>query len=91
MPEDVKTVLLEEVEKFESMQPTSADYNVIRNYLDFALALPWGNIEAENISITEARRVLNENHYGLEKVKERIIQHLAVMQLKKDKNRNNFV
>ena len=86
LPEEVKTVLLEEVDKFESMQPTSADYNVIRNYLDFALALPWGNIEPENISITEARRVLNENHYGLEKVKERIIQHLAVMQLKKDKN-----
>ncbi len=86
MPEDVKSLLLEEVDKFENMQSTSADYNVIRNYLDFALALPWGSIEAENISITEARRVLNENHYGLEKVKERIIQHLAVMQLKKDKN-----
>lgn len=85
MPEDVKTLVLEEVDKFESMQPTSADYNVIRNYLDFVLGLPWSVDAEENISITEARRVLNEDHYGLDKVKDRIIQHLAVMQLKKDK------
>ncbi|MEX1376872.1 MAG: endopeptidase La [Eubacteriales bacterium] len=85
MPDDVKSLILEEVDKFESMQPASADYNVIRNYLDFALALPWKAEDDESISITEARRVLNEQHYGLEKVKERIIQHLAVMQLKNDK------
>lgn len=85
MPDDVKSTVFEEVDKFESQQPTSADYNVIRNYLDFVLDLPWSVDENENISITEARRVLNENHYGLDKVKDRIIQHLAVMQLKKDK------
>lgn len=85
MPEDIKELVLEEVDKFETMQPTSADYNVIRNYLDFVLGLPWSVDADENISITEARRVLNEDHYGLDKVKDRIIQHLAVMQLKKDK------
>ncbi|MBN2879105.1 MAG: endopeptidase La [Clostridia bacterium] len=86
MPDDIKSAVLEEVDKFESQQPSSADYNVIRNYLDFVLDLPWSaDDEDENISITEARRVLNENHYGLNKVKERIIQHLAVMQLRKNK------
>lgn len=85
IPEDIKELVLEEVDKFETMQPTSADYNVIRNYLDFVLGLPWSADSDENISITEARRVLNEDHYGLDKVKDRIIQHLAVMQLKKDK------
>jgi len=86
MPDDIKSAIMEEVDKFESQQPSSADYNVIRNYLDFALDLPWNaDDEDENISITEARRVLNENHYGLDKVKERIIQHLAVMQLRKNK------
>lgn len=85
MPDDIKELVLEEVGKFETMQPASADYNVIRNYLDFVLDLPWSVDADENISITEARRVLNEDHYGLDKVKDRIIQHLAVMQLKKDK------
>ncbi len=85
MPDEIKSAVIEEVDKFETMQPTSADYNVIRNYLDFVLDLPWSVDKEENISITEARRVLNEDHYGLEKVKDRIIQHIAVMQLKKDK------
>jgi ATP-dependent Lon protease len=85
LPEEVKAVALEELDKFESQNPQSSDYNVIRNYLDFILDLPWHVDEEDEISIQEARRVLNEHHYGLDKVKDRIIQHLAVMQLKKDK------
>jgi ATP-dependent Lon protease len=85
LPEDVKTVALEEVDKFENQQPSNPEYNIIRNYLDLILDLPWKPDEVDDISITEARRVLNEHHYGLDKVKDRIIQHLAVMQLRKDK------
>lgn len=85
LPHEVEAVVLEEIGKLESQNPNSSDYNVLRNYIDFILELPWHVDEEEDISINEARRVLNEHHYGLEKVKDRIIQHLAVMQLKKDK------
>ena len=85
LPEEIATAVLDEIGKLESQSPQSSDYNVIRNYIEFILDLPWHVDELEDISITEARRVLNEHHYGLDKVKDRIIQHLAVMQLKKDK------
>jgi len=58
---------------------------VIRNYLDLLLDLPWVTEEKKNIDIKEARRVLESHHNGLEKVKERIVQHLAVMKLKSEK------
>ncbi len=85
LPEEIAKVVFEEIQKLEDQNPSSSDYNIIRNYLDFILSLPWHVDEVEDISINEARRVLNEQHYGLDKVKDRIIQHLAVMQLKKDK------
>jgi ATP-dependent Lon protease len=85
MPPEVKSVAIEELEKFEAQTPSSSDYNVIRNYLDLLVQLPWKKSEAKPINIGEARRILEEQHYGLSKVKDRIIQHLAVMQLKKDK------
>jgi ATP-dependent Lon protease len=85
LPEEIAKVVFEEIGKFEDQNPSSSDYNVIRNYIDFILALPWHVDELEDISINEAKRVLDEQHYGLEKVKERILQHLAVMQLRKDK------
>ncbi|MEQ8176182.1 MAG: endopeptidase La [Syntrophomonadaceae bacterium] len=85
MPEEVKKAALQEVAKFESQNPSSPDYNIIRNYLDVLVELPWQSGEPKEIDLSEARRILNEQHYGLEKVKERIIQHLAVMKLKHDK------
>lgn len=85
LPEEIEAVALEELDKLQNQNPQSSDYNVIRNYLDFILDLPWHVTEVKDLSIDEARRVLNEHHYGLDKVKDRIIQHLAVMQLKKDK------
>jgi ATP-dependent Lon protease len=85
MPPDIKTAALEELDKLTSQGPNSPDYNVIRNYLDLLVALPWKKSEQKPFDLNEARRILNEQHYGLDKVKERIIQHLAVMQLKKDK------
>lgn len=85
MPEEVMKTALEELSKFESQNPNSSDYNVIRNYLDILVDLPWREGEVKEIDLGEARRILNEQHYGLNKVKDRIIQHLAVMKLKKDK------
>jgi len=85
MPAEIKEAALEELEKLESQSPNSSDYNVIRNYLELLVKLPWKKSEPKIINLGEARRILDEQHYGLEKVKDRIIQHLAVMQLKKDK------
>ena len=73
------------LEKLESQSPNSSEYNIIRNYLDLLVKLPWKKTEPKAINLGEARRILDEQHYGLEKVKDRIIQHLAVMQLKNDK------
>ena len=85
MPENVKEVALEEVQKLERQGPHSSEENVIRNYLDLLVSLPWGESEAKNIDIEAARKILNDQHYGLDKVKDRIIQHLTVMKLKQNK------
>ncbi len=85
MPEEIQSVALEEFGKLSSQNPASPDYNVIQNYLDLLVELPWEMKAEEPVNIGEARRILDEQHYGLEKVKDRIIQHLAVMQLKKEK------
>lgn len=85
MPEDVKKVALAESEKFEALSPQSAERNVIANYLDLLIALPWGKFKGPEIDIEKARAVLDEDHYGLKDVKDRIIQHLAVLKLKKEK------
>lgn len=85
MPKEVREVALEELSKLESQSPNSSDYNIIRNYLELLVQLPWKEGETKDIDLSESRAVLEEQHYGLEKVKERILQHLAVMKLKKDK------
>lgn len=85
MPDEVRSAALEELSKLESQNPASADYNVIQNYLDLLVELPWEMKEEKPVDIRAARRVLDEQHYGLEKVKDRIIQQLAVLHLKKDK------
>lgn len=85
MPEDVKTMALEEVNKLERQGAHSSEENVIRNYLDLLVDLPWGESESKDIDIEGARNVLEEQHYGLDKVKDRIIQHLTVMKLKQNK------
>lgn len=85
MPDEIRDAALYELDKLESQSPNSSEYNVIRNYLELLVQLPWKKTESKTINLEEARRILDEQHYGLEKVKDRIIQHLAVMQLKKDK------
>lgn len=85
MPDEIRKAALEEVEKLEKENPASPDYSVIRDYLDFLVALPWQVGKAKPVSLKEARRLLDGQHYGLEKVKKRILQHIAVMQLKQNK------
>ena len=85
MPPDIKTAALEELDKMESQGSNGSEYNVVRNYLDLLVQLPWKKSDTKPVNLGEARRILDEQHYGLDKVKDRIIQHLAVMQLKKDK------
>ncbi|MBW9172023.1 endopeptidase La [Clostridium estertheticum] len=85
MPAEIKIAALDELEKLERQSENSAEYNIVRNYLDLLVKLPWKKSEPKVINLGEARRILDEQHYGLDKVKDRIIQHLAVMQLKKDK------
>ncbi|MBB6630749.1 endopeptidase La [Clostridium algidicarnis] len=85
MPYDVKEVALDELRKLERQGPNSSEGSVIQNYLDLLTTLPWGESDVKDIDIKAARELLNQQHYGLEKVKNRIIQHLTVMKLKQNK------
>ena len=85
MPDEVRKKALSELKKLETGGSQNHEAPVIRNYLDLLLAIPWVTEEKKSIDIVEARRVLESNHNGLEKVKERIVQHLAVMKLKQEK------
>jgi len=85
MPEEVKKKALEENHKLENQGAQNPDSGNIKNYLDLLLALPWKSEPYKDFDLPEARSILDRDHYGLDKVKERIIQHLAVMKLKKDK------
>ncbi|MFH0966964.1 MAG: endopeptidase La [Methanobacteriota archaeon] len=85
LPDDVRKKAFAELKKLETGGSQNHESSVIRNYLDLLLDLPWVTEEKKSIDINEARRVLESHHNGLEKVKERIVQHLAVMKLKKEK------
>jgi ATP-dependent Lon protease len=84
MPKDVLEKAVQELKKLEAMPPMSAESTVSRNYLDWLLAVPWKKKSKETRSIDHAEKVLNEDHYGLEKIKERILEFLAVRQLVKN-------
>ena len=84
MPKDVFEKAIQELKKLEAMPPMSAESTVSRNYLDWLLAVPWKKKSKETRSIDHAEKVLNEDHYGLEKIKERILEFLAVRQLVKN-------
>lgn len=85
MPENIREAALAEVEKLAVQQQGSAETSVIQNYLDFMLSLPWERPEAKDPDLSKAEDILNADHYGLDKVKKRIVEHLAVMKLRKDK------
>jgi len=84
MPKDVREKAIQELKKLEAMPPMSAESTVSRNYLDWLLAVPWRKRSKEIRNIERAEKVLNEDHYGLEKIKERILEFLAVRQLVKN-------
>ncbi len=81
LPEEVSEKALKEVERLEKMPPAAAEAVVIRNYLDWILALPWTLQTEDRLDLKMAEQILDEDHYGLTKVKERIIEYLAVRQL----------
>ncbi|RID86368.1 endopeptidase La [Peribacillus asahii] len=81
MPEQVKTTALKELDRYEKVPASSAESSVIRNYIDWLVALPWSKSTKDDLNILKAEKVLNKDHYGLEKVKERVLEYLAVQQL----------
>jgi len=81
MPEEAETHALKELKRLEKMPDASAEYSMLRTYLDTLIALPWSKRSEETIDIEAARRILDEDHYGLEKIKKRILEYLAVRKL----------
>ncbi|MFV8828726.1 endopeptidase La [Alkalihalobacterium sp. APHAB7] len=83
MPESIEAKALKELDRYEKMPASSAESSVIRNYIDWLLNLPWTRETEDILDINHAEDILNEDHYGLEKVKERVLEYLAVQQLTK--------
>lgn len=84
MPEAVKLKAYEEFEKLKKMPPMVPEFAVIRNYLDWLVSVPWSIATQDNLDIEHVRKILEEDHYGLENVKERILEYIAVLNLVKD-------
>ena len=83
-PEHAREAFDKEIGKLERMNPQASEYSVQANYLETLLDLPWNDISQDNFDLNHAQAVLDKDHYGLEKVKERIIEHLAVLKIKGD-------
>ena len=86
MPAEIEEKALKEVGRMDKMPPSSPEYTVIRNYLDWLVELPWTEETKDTENILDAKKILDEDHYGLEKVKTRITEYLAVLQLTKSMN-----
>ena len=84
MPKEAEQQARRELKRLERMPEAAAEYGMIRSYLDWLIELPWSKLDPERIDIVEARRILDEDHYGLEKVKRRILEYLAVRKLNPD-------
>jgi ATP-dependent Lon protease len=84
MPKEVAEEADRQVGRLERMHPDAAETATLRNYLDWMVGLPWAKSTKDNLDLKKAQKILDEDHYGLEKIKERIIEHLAVRKLKKD-------
>jgi ATP-dependent Lon protease len=85
LPTEAEQVAKKQLKRLRNMQVGSAEYTVVRTYLDWILDLPWHHSTPDNLEIAAVRKVLDDDHYGLEKVKKRILEYLAVRKLKKDK------
>jgi ATP-dependent Lon protease len=84
LPEDTRKAVERELSRLEKLPPAAAEYGVIRTYIDWILSLPWSETTEDNLDLERARAILDEDHYDLEKVKERILEYLAVSKLKND-------
>jgi ATP-dependent Lon protease len=84
MPDDVKKDALKELSRLARMSPMAADYSLTRNYIEWLAVLPWARSSASKIDISKAREILDEDHYELKKVKDRILDYLSVLELKPD-------
>ena len=83
-PDTARDLFQKNVQKLERMHPSTPDYSVIYNHLDLMLDLPWSNYTADSYDLPHAQQVLDDDHYGMEKIKERILEYLAVLKLKGD-------
>lgn len=83
-PPSVKGQFYRELEKIQRMNPAAAEFPVAMNYVEFLVDLPWNEITLDDFDLVRAKKILNHDHYGLEKVKERILEYLAVLKLKRD-------
>lgn len=84
MPKEAKDKIHKEIKKLKMMSPMSAEATVVRNYIDWVLALPWQEYSADRHDVKNAKKILDHDHWGLEKVKERILEYLAVLSLNKN-------
>src|SRR6188472_3409985 len=84
VPEETRKAVERELSRLEKLPPAAAEYGVIRTYIDWILSLPWTETTEDNLDLERAREILDEDHYNLEKVKERILEYLAVSRLKND-------
>ena len=84
LPEDVRKEAERELKRMEALPQAAPDYHVIRTYLEYIIELPWNKSSEERLDLKEARRILDEDHYGLEDIKERILESLAVVKLRPD-------
>src|SRR5437773_11190081 len=84
MPQEVTEEAERQLGRLERMHPDAAETATLRNYIDWMVSLPWSKSTKDNLDLKKAQKILDEDHYGLEKIKERIVEHLAVRKLKKD-------
>ena len=85
MPEEAGTLARRELERLSRLPTAAAEYGVIRTYLDWLVSIPWSNITPDNLDISHAREVLDADHYGLEDIKERILEYLAIRKLRQER------
>jgi len=84
MPEEAQHQATRELDRLAQMPPAAAEHGVIRSYLEWMVDLPWAVLSEDRLDVAEARRILDEDHFGLEKVKDRIVEYIAVLSLKRD-------
>ena len=91
LPEEAEKVAMKELERLSRIPTQSPEYSVSRTYIEWLADLPWSNSSEDQIDVKKAEKILDEDHYGLEKVKERILEYLAVRNLKQERNPDKVV